>query len=64
MPNIHLKVNGTSCYVYFDSSTLLLWVLRNQINVTGINYSCGIGLCAFDVKGNSEKIVKRSYAGI
>jgi isoquinoline 1-oxidoreductase alpha subunit len=28
-----------------DGSTPLLWVLREQLGLTGTKYSCGIGLC-------------------
>jgi isoquinoline 1-oxidoreductase alpha subunit len=31
--------------VNVDGSTPLLWVLREQLGLTGTKYSCGIGLC-------------------
>ena len=40
-----LKINGTLVEVDVDGSTPLLWVLREQLGLTGTKYSCGIGLC-------------------
>ncbi len=40
-----LKVNGKLVEVDVDGSTPLLWVLREQLRLTGTKYSCGIGTC-------------------
>jgi isoquinoline 1-oxidoreductase alpha subunit len=40
-----LRINGTLVEVDVDGSTPLLWVLREQLVLTGAKYSCGIGLC-------------------
>lgn len=40
---VKLRVNGKDVDV--DGSTPLLWVLREQLGLTGAKYSCGIGLC-------------------
>ena len=40
-----LKVNGEAVVLDVDGSTPLLWVLREQLGLTGAKYSCGIGLC-------------------
>jgi isoquinoline 1-oxidoreductase alpha subunit len=40
-----LKINGKLVEVDVDESTPLLWVLREQLGLTGTKYSCGIGLC-------------------
>ncbi len=40
-----LKINGKLVEVNVDGSTPLLWVLREQLALTGTKYSCGIGLC-------------------
>lgn len=40
-----LKINGKQVDVDVDGSTPLLWVLREQLNLTGTKYSCGIGIC-------------------
>ena len=40
-----LKINGKLVEVDVDGSTPLLWVLREQLGLTGTKYSCGIGIC-------------------
>lgn len=42
---IRLDVNGTSCALEVDPETPLLWVLREQLNLTGTKYGCGMALC-------------------
>jgi isoquinoline 1-oxidoreductase alpha subunit len=42
---ITLNVNGTVHQVSADPDTPLLWVLREQLGLTGTKYSCGIGEC-------------------
>lgn len=40
-----LKVNGKQVDIEVEGSTPLLWVLREQLGLTGTKYSCGIGTC-------------------
>lgn len=40
-----LKINGKLVDIDVDGATPLLWVLREQLGLTGTKYSCGIGLC-------------------
>jgi isoquinoline 1-oxidoreductase subunit alpha len=40
-----LTVNGKSHDVDADPSTPLLWVLREQVGLTGTKYGCGIAQC-------------------
>jgi isoquinoline 1-oxidoreductase alpha subunit len=40
-----LKVNGKLVDIDVDGATPLLWVLREQLGLTGTKYSCGIGIC-------------------
>ena len=40
-----LMINGEAVELDVDGSTPLLWVLREQLGLTGTKYSCGIGLC-------------------
>ena len=42
---ITLNVNGKKMSVDVDPSTPLLWVLREQLDLTGTKYGCGIGSC-------------------
>jgi isoquinoline 1-oxidoreductase alpha subunit len=40
-----LKVNGEVRDVEVDESTPLLWVLREQLGLTGAKYGCGVAQC-------------------
>ncbi len=40
-----LKINGDLVDVEADEATPLLWALREQLELTGTKYSCGIGIC-------------------
>jgi len=40
-----LKVNGETVEFDGDASTPLLWVLREQLGLTGTKYGCGKGRC-------------------
>ena len=45
MSTISLKVNGASHTVDVDPSTPLLYVLRNDLNLSGPRFGCGLGQC-------------------
>ncbi len=45
MPTYNLKVNGQPRQVVTPADTPLLWVLRDQLDLTGTKYGCGIGIC-------------------
>ena len=40
-----LKVNGRNYEIEVDADTPLLWVIREQLGLTGTKYGCGIGQC-------------------
>jgi len=42
---VRLTVNGKTQEVDADPSTPLLWVIREQIGLTGTKYGCGIAQC-------------------
>jgi nicotinate dehydrogenase subunit A len=42
---VTLNVNGTDYRVTADSSTPLLYVLRNDLRLNGAKYGCGLGQC-------------------
>ena len=49
-----LKVNGSSYEIDADESTPLLWIIREQLGMTGTKYGCGIaqcGACTVHVEG-------------
>ena len=45
MPTYNLKVNGQSRSVEAPADTPLLWILRDELDLTGTKYGCGIGVC-------------------
>ena len=40
-----LTINGEAVDIDVEGATPLLWVLREQLGLTGTKYGCGIGLC-------------------
>src|SRR5690606_23386540 len=44
-PMVKLNVNGNQIDVDVDPETPLLWVIREQIGLTGTKYGCGIAQC-------------------
>ena len=46
MPTLHLSVNGKKHVIEdVDSSTPLLWVLRDSLGLIGTKFGCGGGFC-------------------
>jgi aerobic-type carbon monoxide dehydrogenase small subunit (CoxS/CutS family) len=45
MTTYTLNLNGAQVRVEADGDTPLLWVLRDQLGLTGTKYACGQGLC-------------------
>jgi aerobic-type carbon monoxide dehydrogenase small subunit (CoxS/CutS family) len=45
MPKINLTVNGNTRTVDVDPSTPLLYVLRNDLDLHGPRFGCGLGQC-------------------
>ena len=51
-------VNGKSTKVDVDPSTPLLWVLREQVGLTGTKYGCGVaqcGACTVHIDGTAVR---------
>jgi isoquinoline 1-oxidoreductase subunit alpha len=42
---VSLSVNGKTVSVDADPSTPLLWALRDNLNMTGTKFGCGMALC-------------------
>ena len=40
-----LTINGKTIDVEVDGDTPLLWVIREQIGLTGTKYGCGVAQC-------------------
>jgi isoquinoline 1-oxidoreductase alpha subunit len=45
MATYQLNVNGQRKEVTVDPSTPLLWVLREELKMTGTKYGCGVSVC-------------------
>ena len=58
MPNYILNVNGKQVAVSADEDTPLLWVLRDELNLLGTKFGCGIaqcGACTVHVNGIASR---------
>jgi isoquinoline 1-oxidoreductase alpha subunit len=54
---VRLTVNGKTQDVDVDPNTPLLWVIREQLGLTGTKYGCGIAMCgACTVHVNGEPV--------
>lgn len=40
-----LNVNGRTRDIQVEADTPLLWVLREQVGLTGTKYGCGVAQC-------------------
>jgi len=45
MPNYTLNINGKQRYVTADEDTPLLWILRDELDLVGTKFGCGIAQC-------------------
>jgi isoquinoline 1-oxidoreductase alpha subunit len=45
MARITLDVNGKQRTVDVDDDTPLLWLLRDNLGLTGTKFGCGVGVC-------------------
>ena len=45
MPSVRFVVNGIPRKVDTDADTPLLWILRDELALTGTKYGCGVGVC-------------------
>ena len=53
-----LTINGTTHEVEIEPDTPLLWVLRDEIGLTGTKYGCGIaqcGACTVHIDGEARR---------
>jgi len=42
---MELKINGKSVSIEVEDNMPLLWVLRDELNMTGTKYGCGVSSC-------------------
>jgi isoquinoline 1-oxidoreductase alpha subunit len=55
---MQLNINGQSRNSSADASTPLLWVLRDEMNLTGTKFGCGVaacGACTVHVDGQAVR---------
>jgi isoquinoline 1-oxidoreductase alpha subunit len=45
MASFSLKINGKQVSIEADNDIPLLWVLRDELNLLGTKFGCGIGQC-------------------
>jgi aerobic-type carbon monoxide dehydrogenase small subunit (CoxS/CutS family) len=58
MPKYHLTVNGKKVEVEADADTPLLWVLRDNLNLLGTKFGCGVlmcGACTVHINGKAVR---------
>lgn len=64
---IKLKINGTVHEVSDEPETPLLWVLRDNLGLTGTKFSCGIaqcGACTVHVDGQPVRSCSTACASV
>ena len=57
-PMAKLNINGTVRDVQVEADTPLLWVIREQIGLTGTKYGCGVaqcGACSVHINGEVQR---------
>lgn len=58
MPTYNITVNGKSHQIDADADTPLLWVLRDDLDMPGTKFGCGIamcGACTVHLDGNAVR---------
>ena len=64
---VSFKINSKTVTFDGDETTPLLWVIRDELNMTGTKYGCGIGecgACTVHVNGNARKSCVTPVAAI
>ena len=67
MAKITLKVNGASHTVDVEPTTPLLYVLRNDLNLQGPRFGCGLGqcgACAVIINGTATRSCVTPTSGV
>jgi isoquinoline 1-oxidoreductase alpha subunit len=55
---VKLKINGTEHDLDVEDDAPLLWVIRDEVGLTGTKFGCGIaqcGACTVHIDGNAQR---------
>ncbi len=55
---VKLKINGTEHVLDVEDDAPLLWVIRDEVGLTGTKFGCGIaqcGACTVHIDGNAQR---------
>ena len=64
---LSFKLNGQAVSVDADGDTPLLWVVRDQLGLTGTKYGCGIaacGACTVHIDGTAVRSCSFPVSGV
>ena len=64
MPNFNILVNGSRRSVQCDADTPLLWVLRDELQLTGTKYGCGMGVYGACTVHQENRVVRSCQISI
>lgn len=64
---INIKVNGVNKEVDVTEDTPLLWVIRDELKLTGTKFGCGMamcGACTVHIDGSAQRSCTMPIAGV
>lgn len=67
MATFNIKVNGASRQVNVDEDTPMLWVLRDELDLVGTKFGCGIaqcGACTVHLNGTAVRSCQLPVAAV
>ena len=64
MPEYSLHINGKLRKVTAEPDTPLLWILRDELGLTGTKYGCGVGVCGACTVHENGKAVRSCQIAI